>query len=125
LLALLPPGTRFILVDQGQWGGEQLVEGRSALRFAALDGVYGGPPDDDRSAVREVKRLRRHGASCIVFWRDAFWWLEHYPGLARYLDTAARPALNNDHLMVFDFRLSYGQPESGRVAATHSSVGGD
>ncbi len=103
LLALLPPGTRYILVDQCQWGGEQVAEGRSAVPFATQDGVYRGPPTDDCSAIREVERLRRRGASCIVFWRDAFWWLDHYRGLARYLHTSTSPALNNDRLIVFDF----------------------
>ena len=76
---IVPPGTRFILIDQGEWGTEQLVEGRTAPPFGGPDGSYGGPPEDDDSAVQVVKRLRRQGASYIVFWRDAFWWLDQYP----------------------------------------------
>jgi glycosyltransferase involved in cell wall biosynthesis len=125
LIALLPPGSRFLLVDQARWGNEQLVEDRTALPYGTQDGSYSGPPEDDRAAVREVKRIRRQGASWIVFWRDAFWWLEQYPGLAHYLDAAARPTLSNDRLIVFEFRQTCVQPEPSGIAAAHHPARGD
>src|SRR4030095_9958543 len=85
LSACLPPGTTYVLIDQGNLGGEQLSEGRTGAPSGAREGAGCGPPVDDSSAIQDLEWHRRHGTQHVVFWRDAFWWLDYYPDLACYL----------------------------------------
>lgn len=103
LAALVPPAATFILVDQGEFG-ILVAGGRTALPFVEREGQYWGPPADDREAVQEVERLRRRGASFMVFARPAFWWLEHYGGLRAYLHARFRCAREHERLIAFDLR---------------------
>jgi hypothetical protein len=102
--ALIPAGNAFILVDNAKFGGE-VVTGRRTIPFLERDGQYCGPPPDGITAIREIERLRRSGASFIVFAWTAFWWLDHYAGLSEHLRSNYRCALENDRLVVFDLRL--------------------
>ncbi|MEC4811770.1 MAG: glycosyltransferase family 2 protein [Scytonema sp. PMC 1069.18] len=101
--ALIPPGDRFILVDQNQWGGQFLAD-RHAIPFLERDGQYWGPPTDDETAISELERSRSSGASFIVFGWPAFWWLYHYDRLHRYLRSNFRCVLKNSRLVAFDLR---------------------
>ncbi|MBM4464923.1 MAG: glycosyltransferase [Chloroflexi bacterium] len=102
--AFVPPGDAFILVDGDLWGAPEVLAGRRRIPFLERDGQYWGPPADDDTAICELERLRRSGASFIVFAWPAFWWLDHYAGLHRHLRSAYRCALENDRLVVFDLR---------------------
>jgi glycosyltransferase involved in cell wall biosynthesis len=103
IMALIPPGDAFILVDGSQWGCDS-VAGRRAIPFLERDGQYWGPPPDDRTAIRELERLRRAGASFILFAWPAFWWLDHYAGLHRHLQSTYRCISRTDRLAAFDLR---------------------
>ena len=104
VMDLVPPADDFILVDQGEWGGSGSIAGRHAIPFLERDGQYWGPPPDDETAIRELERLRRGGASHIVFAWPTFWWLDHYAGFHRHLRATYRCALENDRLVAFDLR---------------------
>jgi glycosyltransferase involved in cell wall biosynthesis len=83
LSALLPIGCSVILADEDQWAdrwGEAASWRAPFHPSSSATGNTGGPPDDD-VAIRELDRLRRAGASFIVFGWPAFWWLDHYAGL--------------------------------------------
>jgi hypothetical protein len=41
----------------------------------------------------------------IVFAWLAFWWLDHYPGLNRYLRSRYRCVVHNERVAVFDLRV--------------------
>lgn len=101
--ALIPPRDSFILVDDIQWGTE-ILEDWHAIPFLERDGQYWGPPPNDEIAIQEFERLRRSGASFIVFGWPAFWWLDYYSGLNRHLRSAFHCVLHNDRLVVFDLR---------------------
>jgi O-methyltransferase len=103
IAALIPPGDAFILVDERQIGSE-LVAGRRAIPFLERDGQYWGRPPDDITAIRELERLRRSGASFISFAWPAFWWLDYYAELSRHLRSEFQCILENDRLVVFDLR---------------------
>jgi SAM-dependent methyltransferase len=98
---LIPPGSSFILVDDAQWGGAPLPDGRRAIPFLERDGQYWGPPADDAMAIRELERVRQAGASQIVFAWPCFWWLEHYAGLCQHLRRSYPCILENERLIVF------------------------
>jgi SAM-dependent methyltransferase len=103
LAALIPEGARFVLVDHEVFR-EDVAATRTALPFLERDGEYWGPPPDDETAIAELERLRGEGASFAVFGSPAFWWLEHYGGLAAHLRERYACVLDNDRLLAFDLR---------------------
>jgi len=103
IVALIPAGDTFVLVDQEEWGvGE--IAGRRCLPFLERDGQYWGPPPDDATAIAELERLRLAGARFIAVASPAFWWLEYFAGFHRHLRGRFRCAIENDRIVVFDLR---------------------
>ncbi len=103
IAALIPPGNTFVLVDDELFGS-MMTAGHRAIPFFERDGQYWGPPPDDTAAIRELERLRRSGATFIVFAWPAFWWLDYYSGLHQHLQARFRCVLENDRLIIFDLR---------------------
>jgi len=103
IAAIIPPGSSFILVDDGAFGIETAA-GRRAIPFLERDGYYWGAPPDGSAAISELERLRQSGASFIIFGWPAFWWLDYYGDLRDYLNSKFRCLLCNDRLVVFDLR---------------------
>jgi hypothetical protein len=101
---LIPAGTSFILADEDRWETDAVIAGRRRLPFPEQNGQYGGRPPDDETAIREFERLRRTGASLMVFGWPAFWWLEYYVGLHQHLRSHFPCVLQNDRLVAFDLR---------------------
>jgi glycosyltransferase involved in cell wall biosynthesis len=101
----IPTGSSFILVDEAQLGAE-FLPGRRAIPFLEKNGQFWGPPPDDQTGVRELERLRQAGAAFIAFAWPAFWWLDHYRELSRYLRERFRCLADNERLVVFDLRRS-------------------
>ncbi len=100
---LVPPGSSFIMVDEAQWAGEVFPE-RRPIPFLEKDGQYWGPPPDDETAIQECERLRRAGASFIVFTPPTFWWLKHYSGLEHHLRSHYACVREEAQLIAFDLR---------------------
>jgi len=103
IVAMVPSGEAFILVDDGSWEAAEAFAGR-CVPFLERDGQYWGPPADDAIAIRELERLRAAGASFIIFGWPAFWWLDHYTGLHGHLRSTHRCVLENERLVAFDLR---------------------
>lgn len=101
--ALIPTGDSLILVDEGQWASKVLANYRT-IPFIEYKGHYWGSPPDDATAIHEFERLRRMGANFIVFGWPAFWWLDYYIELNRYLRSSFRCVLQNERIVVFDLR---------------------
>ncbi|KYC37131.1 family 2 glycosyl transferase [Scytonema hofmannii PCC 7110] len=101
IVAVIPTGKRFILVDENQWGEDILLE-FCALPFLEHEGQYWGYPPDDQTAIREMERMRQEGASFMVIGWPAFWWLDYYSQLRNYLSSNFRCVLHNSRLIVFD-----------------------
>jgi glycosyltransferase involved in cell wall biosynthesis len=101
--SLIPAGSTIILVDQGVTGGDLFPEGR-CIPFLEHDGQYWGSPPDDDTAIRELNRLHQSGAEFIVFSWPAFWWLDHYVELHRYLRSKFPCVMENKRVVVFDMR---------------------
>ena len=101
--ALIPLGESFVLVDDANWYSG-VVDGWHMIPFLECDGRYWGRPSDDETAIQELERLRRSGASFIVFAWPAFWWLDYYAGLRHHLQAQCRCVLENERLVVFDLR---------------------
>ena len=103
IVQLIPPGKKFILVDEGQWGIDGVAD-RHVIPFLECDGQYWGNPPDDATALSELERLRGLGASFIVFAWPAFWWLEYYCMLNGYLRSQCSCLLKNSRLLIFNLQ---------------------
>jgi glycosyltransferase involved in cell wall biosynthesis len=101
---LVPPGATFLLVDEGQWERDELGAECHVLPFLERDGQYWGAPPDDAIAIRELERLRRSGASFLVFAWPAFWWLDCYAEFSEYIRARFPCLLANERLVVFNLR---------------------
>lgn len=98
----IPADVAAIIVDENQLANSAIHLNRAAMPFTELDGTYNGPPSDDAHAIRELERLRKAGAGYIAFAWPAFWWLDHYHGLAAHLRTRYTCVLESECWTVFD-----------------------
>lgn len=98
---MIPQENTLILVDQNEWGLNQ-IPGYRTYPFIEKDGQYWGMPSDDDHAIRELERLRRSGAKFLVIGSPAFWWLDYYSGFLDHLREKFRIILKNSRVMIFD-----------------------
>jgi FkbM family methyltransferase len=103
---LVAEGETFVLVDDEQCWPGLVVDGRHRLPFLERDGQYWGRAADTATAIREVHRMRAAGAAYLAFAWPAFWWLDHYHGLAEHLRSRFPCRLENERLVVFDLRAA-------------------
>ena len=99
---VVPKGATIVLVDEGTWGSD-VVSDWQPIPFVERDGVYWGAPPDGESGVEELERLRRGGATFVVFGWPAFWWLDHYAELEEYLQAHSVRIFENTRIIVFKF----------------------
>jgi hypothetical protein len=101
--AAVPLGARVLVVSKGD---EQLLRlgARTAQHFPqSPDGGYSGyHPTDGWAVLAELHAHLQAGAEFLVIPATACWWLEHYPELALYLETA--PLTANESCAIFDIR---------------------
>jgi hypothetical protein len=62
---------------------------RKGWHFLEKEGVFGGNPSDSQQAIADLERLRRQGATHLVFITNTFWWLKSYPELTQHLSETA------------------------------------
>jgi hypothetical protein len=103
LEATVPDGATAVLVDGGELNF--VASGaRTVLPFIERDGRYWGPPKDGEDAVNNLGRLRAKGAAYFIVAWPAFWWLDYYTDLAKYLRAHATPVVADGAIKVFAFR---------------------
>jgi glycosyltransferase involved in cell wall biosynthesis/SAM-dependent methyltransferase len=124
LATVLPAGAVLILADEDCYR-YQLTADRPVLPFLERDGRYWGAPPDDDTAIRELERMRRSGASLLAFAWPAFWWLDYYTGFRSHLRSQFPCLLENERLIVFDVRGKDGAtllPASADVSRSASDL---
>jgi FkbM family methyltransferase len=104
LSALLPPGCRYALVDDDQWGSLQIVPNCTRVPFTENQGQYWGPPADDAAAMRELARMRAQGLQFLIFGPPAFWWLDFYAQFARHVRDTHRLIRHSERFVAFALR---------------------
>lgn len=104
LRRVLPEGATYILVDDDFWGTGEVVPGCFRRHFLERMGTYWGPPADDRRAIEELEKMRKEGASFLVFAWSSLWWLRQFQGFSSYLRSHYRCILSNSRVKVFDLR---------------------
>jgi len=101
IASVVPPGSAYVLVNDNEWGGGEPIARRRAIPFLERNGEYWGAPADDETAIEELQRLRQAGASHIVFWWTACWWLKYYARFHHYLRACFPCVLENDRVIIF------------------------
>ena len=97
---LTPPGTLVLIADYGD---------PTAFYYSQRQGWhflqdFGSPPVDSQQAIDELERLRRAGASYLVFLTHTFWWLEHYPAFRTHLEGRYRRTYETEAYLIFNLR---------------------
>jgi glycosyltransferase involved in cell wall biosynthesis len=104
ILAVVPEGSELLLIDGGTWGIPQEFVGRTVRPFLELDGVDGGPPEDDQAAIRcLVTRSANDFPFIVVAW-PCFWWFNEYARFSEYLYRLADCVLSNEAVVIFHVR---------------------
>jgi SAM-dependent methyltransferase/uncharacterized protein YbaR (Trm112 family) len=104
IMAVVPTGNTYIMVDENEWDVGHVGGDRKVIKFFERDGQYWGPPSTSEEAIHELDRLRAAGATFLVFGWPAIWWIEHYLEFGRHLYGRYRCVLQNDRLMIFDLQ---------------------
>jgi 4-amino-4-deoxy-L-arabinose transferase-like glycosyltransferase len=81
---ITPPDALVVAADTGDPTIFYYAE-RKGWHFVEEDGIYGGNPTDSQQAIADLERLRRRGATHLVFTTNTFWWLQYYPEFTRHL----------------------------------------
>lgn len=113
VIETLPPKARVIVVSKGD---EELLKlnGCEAWHFPRRnDGVYTGYyPADSEAAIAHLEELRARGGEYLLFPNTAFWWMDHYAELGRYLEDHYRMVANRrDACIIYSLT---GRPENRR-----------
>jgi hypothetical protein len=103
IATVVPRDESLILVDEALLDPATFSCWRT-MPFLDRGGRYDGPPADDRTAIRELERLRVAGARFVAFTWPAFWWLDHYSEMHRYLIERFPRVVENDRVVVFDLK---------------------
>ncbi len=105
--ACVPPGATVAVVSKGD---DELLrlDGRVGVHFPRDDsgGYAGHYPSDDQEAIGQLEAARADGAGYLLFPRTSAWWLEHYAGLHRHLESAHAVAARDDACVVFSLRTT-------------------
>lgn len=109
----VPAGSTAIVISRGD---EELLDLglRRAWHFPVEeDGTYAGYyPVDSDDAIARLERLRERGGEYLVIPHQALWWLDHYAGFRRYLETRCRlVARREGACLVFGLPSGDGRPE--------------
>jgi GT2 family glycosyltransferase len=93
----LPSSATVLVVSRGD---DELLhlEGRQGWHFPQVDGgVYAGHhPESSADAIERLEALHASGGEYLLIPGTAMWWLEHYDGFRRHLDTRHRLVHRDD-----------------------------
>ena len=97
--ALLPAGAPFVLIDDDQWGCNE-VGRRRALPLVR----EGGPPADDTHAIAALESRRTEGVRHLVLAWAAFWWTDYYRHFAEHLLSTSVRIADDESIVVHELR---------------------
>jgi glycosyltransferase involved in cell wall biosynthesis len=107
---LVPRGATVLVVSKGD---EQLVrfDGRHGGHFPQDEkGSYAGyHPADSATAIKHMRKLGAMGAQFLLLPNTAFWWLEHYRGLAEHLEQFHERLWRDDRCVLYRLKQA-GEP---------------
>ncbi len=77
---------------------------RKGWHFLEQNGVYGGNPKNSHQAISDLERLRRDGATHLVFVTNTFWWLTSYPEFANHVANVAAPIETTPEFRIYSLK---------------------
>jgi O-antigen biosynthesis protein len=90
-------------------GDQALVQlnGRQAWHLPQnSEGFYAGHhPVSSADVIENVQRLLSKGAEYLVLPETAFWWLDHYEGLRKFLETTHERIWDDDDCIIYRARV--------------------
>ena len=89
VLEATPPDAVVLLLTSGDDALVQIEE-RTVWHFPCDEGgqFVSGRPQDGAEAIAQVSKLQARGATHIAFPEPELWWLDHYSGLAAFLESS-------------------------------------
>ncbi|MDX1393414.1 MAG: glycosyltransferase family A protein [Gemmatimonadota bacterium] len=97
---VVPHGARIAAIDK--WDPSLLHDSRrDGWHFPDLALAPDGYPADDAGAIEHLEAQRSRGADFLVIPGVAFWWLDHYAGFARHLDTRFELVWSDDACVIY------------------------
>lgn len=103
----VPPGATIAVVSRGD---DALLElgATNAWHFPlASDGRWAGHyPANTTAAVEQLEAVRNAGAEYLLLPEPAFWWLDHYPGLADHLQRHGEEVARTSDLCLYRLERS-------------------
>jgi hypothetical protein len=79
---------------------------RKGWHFLEEDGIYQGTPSDSQDAIVDLEKLRRGGATHVVFTRNTLWWLDYYPEFAQHLAQSATVMAASPEFKIYKFDVT-------------------
>lgn len=102
----VPAGATLAVINKGDEAMLRVGQRTSHHYPPGTGGGYAGfYPADSTAAIAQLERARETGLQFLVIPAPAFWWLEHYEGLRRHLDTRYKLSLRRDDAcVIYDLR---------------------
>jgi glycosyltransferase involved in cell wall biosynthesis len=101
IASVVPEGQSVVLIDEDQWGLAGDLRGRRGVPLVERDGTYWGPPESDGQAIAEIDRQKGRSTKYVVVAWTALWWLDHYVGMKRYLESNGQRVLDTERVVIF------------------------
>jgi 4-amino-4-deoxy-L-arabinose transferase-like glycosyltransferase len=76
---------------------------RKGWHFLEEDGIYQGTPSDSQEAIVNLEKLRRRGATHVVFTRNTLWWLGYYPEFEQHLAQSSTVMAASTEFKIYKF----------------------
>lgn len=103
--SVVAPGHIVAVVSRGDSDLLALEHGPAWHFPEARPGVYAGHhPADSDAAIDALEEARFRGAAFLLLPGTAFWWLEHYEGFRRHLESEYRCAWRDERCVIYDLR---------------------
>jgi GT2 family glycosyltransferase len=101
LEGLIESGHRVVLIDNGDWFDTEVTAGLAVSPFPNSGGHFGGFPESDDTACRELDAAVDSGATAIVVGWPAQWWFDYLTGLRSELSEWATSVTDDGRLEIF------------------------
>jgi hypothetical protein len=97
-------GSTLIVIDDDVLGiDKNQFRHRKVMSFVEREGYSWGPPEDDGSAMEELKNLEvANPHLSLAFAWPSFWWFDAYPAFGDYLKSNYKQSFRNERIVIYE-----------------------